>query len=306
MRYANNCTDLQLNNTAIALGKFDGIHLGHMLLIEQVLKLQERGLTGVVFTFEMKPNTIFDVSQMESIYTRQEKRQMLEATGVDCMIEYPFDDVFAGMEAEQFIQKILVDKLDAKYIIVGSDYRFGHNRIGNVDMLKYYGERLGFCVITFEKKKYENIVVSSTCIRSYIREGKMKEAANLLNRYYSITGVVTEGKRLGRTIDVPTANLLPERGKLYPPAGVYASRTILPNMDVVYGITNIGSNPTVNADRHTTVETHLFDFHKDIYGQEIRVELLEYLRPEKKFESLHALKQQIQTDIAIVKKNYLT
>lgn len=306
MKYIDDCKALQLNHTAVALGKFDGIHMGHALLLDQVKHLQDKGYTGVVFTFEMKPNQIFDVDALETIYTRQEKRTVMAETGIDYMIEYPFDDAFASMQPEFFIQRILVECLDAKYVIVGKDFRFGHNRIGNVDMLKFYGEKMGFHVIAVEKKEYENRVVSSTYIRKCISEGRLKEVNALLNRNYSITGTVTEGRRLGRTIGVPTANLLPEKGKLYPPAGVYASRILLSKRNSFYGITNIGNNPTIDAHNQITIETYIFDFDEDIYGRDICVELLEKVRGEKRFDSLEALKEQIHTDIDLVKKKYLT
>ncbi len=305
MKYIEDCRELQLNHTAVALGKFDGIHLGHALLLEHVKHLQAQGYTGVVFTFDMKENHIFDVHTMKTIYTRQEKRELMEETGIDYMVEYPFDDAFAAMQPEQFIQKILVQCLDARYIIVGSDFRFGHNRIGNVEMLRFFGKKYGFHVIVAEKKRYGDLIISSTYIRRCIKDGAVDEAAALMNRPYFMTGIVTEGRRLGRTIGVPTANLLPEKGKLYPSYGVYASRILLPDQRVLYGITNIGDNPTVDIHNPSTIETCILDFTGDLYGKEIRIALLEKLREEKKFDSLDALKVQIHADISFVRKKYL-
>lgn len=311
MKFIADFKTLQLNHTAVALGKFDGIHIGHALLLEHVKRLQDQGFTGVVFTFEMKPNRIFDINTLETIYTKQEKRTVMAETGIDYMIEYPFDDTFAAMPPEVFVEKILIECLDVKYVIVGEDFCFGHKRTGNVEMLRAYGEKFGFQVIAVEKKKYENRIVSSSYIRECISNGGLEEAAYMLNRNFCITGTVVEGRKLGRTIGVPTANLLPVKGKLYPPAGVYASRIHLPKENsfednIFYGITNIGDNPTIDEHNHITIETYIFDFDSDLYGKNICVELLEVIRMEKKFESVEALKEQIHEDIDFVKQKYLT
>lgn len=300
---------VQLNSaerTAVALGKFDGIHQGHMLLIEQVLKLQRQGYMGVVFTFDMRDNHVFDVSNMKTIYTSDEKAQVVSDTGIDVLVEYPFDDAFAATEPKAFIRDILVDMMRAEYVVVGSDYRFGRDRKGDVDTLIKYSDEYGYKVIVIDKLAQNDEVVSSTVIRKNISEGNVKAVIPMLGRPYSMTGEVVSGKQLGRTIGIPTANMLPEDHKLYPPAGVYASRIRMIHgahgchedpFRVYSGITNIGDNPTVNDKGNITIETNIFEFDKDIYGDIIKVELIEKIRGEKKFGSLEELKNQMSKDI---------
>lgn len=319
---------IQLNNgmrTAVALGKFDGLHEGHMLLIRRVLELQGLGYTGVLFTFDMKENSVFDVDGMRTIYTSEEKCRVAADTGIDMMIEYPFDDRFAGMEPEAFIRDVLAGMLGAAYIVVGADFRFGRDRLGDVDTLKEYATQYGYEVCAVEKLEIagttsggagikpdkEPQTVSSTTIRGLIAQGDMESVIPLLGRPYSMTGTVECGKQLGRTIGIPTANILPKSHKLYPPAGVYASRIRIEKQKhdalsdpyrVYYGITNIGDNPTVNDGGGVTIETNIFDFDDDIYGDIIRVELLRRVRGERRFDGVDELAAQMNRDIKAVKE----
>lgn len=298
----------KLNNTAVALGKFDGFHLGHMKLVENVLKLQKKGYTGVIFTFEIKKNSVFDVKNMQNIFTPEEKRMLADATGVRKYIEYPFDDDLAAMQPEDFVSEILVDILDARYVIVGSDFHFGFKRTGNVRTLEMLGRRYGFKVIVIEKETEQDEVISATRIRRLIKTGDIQYANMLLGRNYFIMGTVCEGRQLGRTIGFPTANIKSVPGKLYPPAGVYASRILIPEMQNVKltGITNIGTNPTVSTSENITIETHIFNFSKELYGKQIVVGLIDYVREEIKFPSVSSLQKQLEMDINLVKKKYLT
>ena len=166
--------------TAVALGKFDGIHQGHMLLIEQVLKLQRQGYMGVVFTFDMRENHVFDVSNMKTIYTSDEKAQVVSDTGVDVLVEYPFDDAFAATEPKAFIRDVLVDMMRAGYVVVGSDYRFGRDRKGDVDTLRSYADEYGYKVIVIDKLEQDDEVVSSTVIRKNISEGDVRSVIPML------------------------------------------------------------------------------------------------------------------------------
>lgn len=307
--------------TAVALGKFDGLHEGHMLLVRRVLELQKQGYTGVLFTFDMKENSVFDVESMKTIYTSGEKSRVCEDTGIDMMIEYPFDDSFAHMEPEAFVRDVLSGMLCAAYIVVGADFRFGRDRSGDVDTLKKYAAQYGYEVCVVEKLAIAGALpagaeikphtVSSTAIRGLIAKGAVESVIPLLGRPYSMTGKVECGKQLGRTIGIPTANILPERHKLYPPAGVYASRIRIDRKEhdatydtyrTYYGITNIGDNPTVNDSGSVTIETNIFDFGGDIYGDEIRVELLWRERGEKRFDSVDELTAQMNRDIEKVKE----
>lgn len=298
----------KFNNTAVALGKFDGFHIGHMKLIDNVLRLQKKGYTGVIFTFDMRKNSVFDVKKMQNIFTPDEKRMIANETGVRKYIEYPFDDDLATMMPEEFVRKILVDMLDARYVVVGSDYHFGFKRMGDVNTLMTLGRRYGFNVIVIEKETEKNDIISATRIRRLLNSGDIQYANLLLGRNYFIMGEVCEGRKLGRTIGFPTANIRPVQGKLYPPRGVYASKILIPEMHNVKlsGITNIGTNPTISTADKLTIETNIFDFNKDIYGRQIVIELIDYIREEIKFSSFKSLQVQLETDINLVKKKYLT
>ncbi len=288
--------------TVVALGKFDGFHQGHMLLLSEVLRLQKDGYTGVIFTFDIRENSVFQVSNMKNIMTSDEKYEFTKNLGVDIFIEYPFDDEFASMEPEAFVKDILVDRLHAKYVVVGTDFGFGRKKRGNVKLLQELESQYGYQVLVLEKKKIDDKIVSSTYIRELVKNGKMEDVTRFLGRPYLLSGHVVHGKELGRTIQVPTANLLPQRGKLYPAAGVYASKIQLENGNSFYGITNIGDNPTVSSDSRVTIETHIFDFDADIYEQKIFVELLHFIRGEKKFAGIPELKQQMDADIQTAKR----
>lgn len=289
--------------TAVALGKFDGFHLGHMLLVEEVKRLQDMGYTGVIFTFDMRKNSVFDVNDMQNIIASDEKYELAKETSADVLVEYPFDDEFAGMSPEQFIKNILVDMLHVKYVIAGEDYRFGKNRAGDIDTLKSLENKYGYTIISVEKKKIGDITVSSSYIRGLIAKGKVREAAEFLGRPYLMTGTVVHGKELGRTIQIPTANILPQKGKIYPASGVYTSKTTFSDGRAFYGITNIGENPTVSDKRRVTIETHIFEFDEEIYGEQIKVELLDFIRFEKKFADISELKKQMDADIDYAKIN---
>lgn len=315
---------IQLNKgmrTAVALGKFDGLHEGHMLLVRRVLELQKQGYTGVLFTFDKKENSVFDVESLKTIYTSDEKCRVCENTGIDVLLEYPFDDSFARMEPETFIRDVLSGMLCAAHIVVGADFRFGRDRSGDVETLREYAAQYGYEVCVLEKLEITGTpsggveikpqTVSSTTIRGLIAKGDMESVIPLLGRPYSMTGTVERGKQLGRTIGIPTANILPEAHKLYPPAGVYASRIRIDRKKhdatydtyrIYYGITNIGDNPTVNDSGSVTIETNIFDFDGDIYGDEIRVELLWRVRGEKRFDSVDELTSQMNRDIEKVKE----
>lgn len=305
--------ELNINaKSAVALGKFDGLHDGHMLLINRLLQYSEEGYTSIVFTFKYKKNSVFDVDTMKNIYTSEEKSDVIESFGIDILLEYPFDDEFAAMEPEIFIRDILVSMLHAGYIVVGEDFRFGRDRSGDVALLKKMSDIYGYKVMALPKKTSgDNQIISSTLIRDHIAAGNMEDAAKLMGRPYSIMGNVVKGKQLGRKIGIPTANILPERGKLYPPSGVYAARIRIVDADMdefhdtfrLYrGITNIGDNPTVNENGNITIETNIFDFDSDIYGKTIKIELISYIRAELKFADVDALINQMNKDIDLAQK----
>ena len=199
------------------------------------------------------------------------------------------------MEPEQFVKEILVDKLDAKVVVIGEDFRFGYKRRGDAQLLKELSSQYGYEVQVFEKVRVDGEIVSSTNIRKAIEDGNMEFAERMLGEPYSLSGEVVHGKKLGRELGMPTANVIPDKQKLLPPFGVYASKTLV---DGIWydGITNIGVKPTITEEKVRLAETFLFDYHGDLYGKEIRTNLYHFEREERKFESIDALKAQMEED----------
>ena len=229
----------------------------------------------------------------------EERRALLKKWGVDCLIECPFVESLAHMEAEDFVREILVKRLHVKYLAVGTDFHFGHNRKGSYQLLEAMQEECGFEVEVVEKACYDGEEISSTRIRRELEQGHMELVNQLLGYNFSVTGEVLHGRQIGRTLGLPTTNLLPPQVKLLPPNGVYLTRTIPMDGEEweYYGITNIGYKPTVGATEQKGVETYLFDYNGDLYGRKLRVEFLEFERPEQKFESLEVLKRRILSDV---------
>lgn len=288
-------TEFQLNHTAVTLGKFDGIHLGHQLLLHRILEKKE--LTSVMFTFDLHPCNLFSDQELRLIDTQEERIRFLERTGLAYLIAFPFTRDTAAMDPRVFVKEILVDKLGARLVVVGEDFRFGHKRAGDVELLSDLSGKYGFEVVSYPKLIEDGGVVSSTRIRSLIEAGRMEEAAALLGRPFSFLGLVIHGNKLGRTVGMPTANLRPEPGKLLPPDGVYVADIRMDGKERTYrGITNVGYKPTVGGETVPGVETWIFDFEGDLYGRELEVRLLSFVRPERKFESLQAVRAQVEHD----------
>lgn len=302
MEYIAGRTDFKLHNTAVTLGKFDGLHLGHQQLINLAVSYKKQGLTSVMFSFLLHPGNLFSDKEFELIYTEEEKLVKLNRCGIDVLVSYPFTEETRSMEPEAFIKEILVEKLDAKVIIVGNDFRFGFKRSGDVSLLKQYEKIYGFEVISCEKLKWKNEVISSSSIRRALKEGNLEAVNAMLGQPYSIRGEVAHGRKFGRTIGMPTTNLIPQSTKLLPPCGVYATKTLI---DGVYhpGVTNIGYKPTVGEEAFIGVETYIFDIEKDLYGEILEVDLFYYIRPELKFGSVEELITKMQEDI-IAARNY--
>lgn len=296
-------TEFELQNTAVTLGKFDGLHRGHQKLLSAIKKKRKDGLTPVVFTFGTMPAQLLSGKNKDLILTSVEKRFQLMKMGLDVFIEYPLDEKMLLMEPEDFIREILVDKLHAKYIVAGSDFRFGHNRRGDGDMLKQYGKQFGFQTDIIDKEQYEGHDISSTYIRSEIENGNMEKIRDMLGIPFSVLGIVQHGNKLGRTWGIPTANLIPDTDKLLPPNGVYTSKTLIGEKKWE-GITNIGYKPTVGGELKKGIETYLFDYDGDLYGKEILVYLHHFVRQEKRFDSLESLKAQMQHDIQTGKEYF--
>lgn len=288
-------TDFKLHNTAVSLGKFEGLHIGHRLLLDRIVSLKEKGYESVVFTFNLNPHNLFAEKDYQLIYTDVEKRKYLKKMGIDSVIAYPFTEKTACMEPEDFISNILVGQLDVKVIVVGSDFAFGHKRKGNVALLKEMSEIYGYELIVFEKVKLKDTVVSSSQIRVEISKGNMEVVQEMLGQPYMIAGEVIHGNQIGRTLSMPTINILPDSSKLLPPNGVYVSTTLIDGRHY-QGVTNIGYKPTVAGGEKKGVETYIFDFEGDLYGRTLEVYLYNYQRSEEKFPSLEALKIQLKQD----------
>lgn len=289
MKIINNL-DFQLQNTAVCIGKFDGIHSGHRILIEEVKK---GGLTPVMFTFHSDKG--------KRIYSTKEKYELAEKLGIEVLIEIPLDEKFRHQQPIEFVFELLVKRCDAKKVVVGTDFCFGYQRQGNATCLQMMGKQYGFETIVIEKLRQEGEVVSSTRIRDKIRSGKIEEANALLAEPYRIKGIVRKGNQIGRKMKTPTANIVPDEKKELPPSGVYAVKVEVEG-EIYCGISNLGVKPTVSKEGIVGLETWLFDVSLDLYGKEITVYFIAFQRREKKFDSLVALQKQIKEDTEMVKR----
>lgn len=294
MRYIRG-TELKVDTkTAVALGKFDGMHKGHQDLIREMRALRQEEVRSVVFTFGVSPYALLKGAKKFLLMTNKEKEEYCREAGVDLLVEYPFTDEVCHMSPEDFIRRVLVEELHVRYVIVGRDFCFGYQRRGNVALLKEYEKTYGYETRVLEKRTDETgREISSTYVREELLKGAMEKVADLLGRPYEASGPVIHGRQLGRTFGIPTINLAPEEDKLLPPKGVYVSRVRLDGR-VFGGVTNIGVKPTVSDEGRIGLETFLFDFEGEIYGEMARVELLSFIRPEKKFASLAELEAEIR------------
>lgn len=298
MEIISNTTEFYLNReTAAAVGKFDGIHIGHRRLLSEVLDRKKEGLTAAVFTFEPAPAVFFGSSDGKELTTREEKRILFERMGVDVLIEYPLNSLTANMRPEDFVRQVLADRMKVRYIAAGSDLSFGAGGAGDGRLLCAMGEELGYSVCMIDKVRFGDQEVSSTYVRSQVEAGNMLLAGQLLGMPYTIMGKVCHGNRIGSThLDMPTVNLLPGPDKLLPPRGVYFSSVTYGNQRY-RAISNVGYKPTVAQKAELGVESYLYDFHEDIYGEHIEVSLHEFKRPEQKFNGLEELKTKLREDI---------
>ena len=283
--------------TIITLGTFDGVHIGHKKILERVIQNTENEkYESLVLTFFPHPRMVLQEDcDIELLNTIDEKIDLLDEIGLENLVIHPFDEMFSRLTAEEFVKTVLVDRFDIHKIIIGHDHRFGRNRTANIDDLIAYGEQYNFEVEQISVQEINEISVSSTKIRQALIEGKMTLANDYLGYEYFLTGIVVQGKQLGRTIDFPTANIeIKENYKLIPQNGVYIVKSIIEDK-VIFGMMNIGFNPTVNGENRS-IEVHYFDFNADIYHQNVRVSILKRIRSEQKFSSVSALKTQLETD----------
>lgn len=277
-------------DTVVVMGKFDGVHLGHRLLFDRAMsEAEKRQCKSVAFTFDR------NLSGGRVISAPDEKRSLIEAQGIDILIEYPFTEIMS-MEAETFVKEILVKRLRAKVVVAGRDCGFGKNRSGNAGLLSRLSHELGFEAVILDKVSVNNQTVSSTLARNLIENGNMEGASAILGHEFFIRGCVVFGNQLGRTWDFPTINMLPDENKIMPPNGVYASKVLLDGM-WKNGVTNIGRKPTVDSHNEIiSVETYIFDYDGDLYGKTLDVRLYHFIREEKRFASFEELKAQITKD----------
>lgn len=302
MEIIQGTTDFQLyTESAVAIGKFDGVHVGHRRLLEEIIEQKKNGLQACVFTFDPAPAVLFGLSDGKELTEKSVKREIFALMGVDVLIEFPLTLETAAIAPEVFVSEILTGRMQACFIAAGADISFGAGGAGDMKLLREMSGDLGFQVKLVEKVCVDGVEVSSSYIRRQVEQGNMELAGRLLGAPYLVSGSVVHGNRVGRTLGFPTVNLLPGENKLLPPNGVYYSK-------VYYGgrnypaISNVGCKPTVTEEGTVGVESYLYDFDSDIYGQEIKVELLSFLRPEQRFADVEALKKQLQEDIAAGKR----
>jgi len=289
-------------NACVTIGNFDGAHLGHQLLFAEVVQRAYRcNGTSVAVTFDPHPLQVLRPQGIKLISTCDQKIELIEHAGIDVLIVIPFSMEFAGITADYFINDILLKTIGVKELVVGYDYAFGKNRVGNIEFLKAQGAAKGFSVTVVAAHYEKDFLVSSTIVRELVADGRMVDARTLLGRYYQIRGEVQLGQqRGGKEIGFPTANLNMEKEDLIPKMGVYVCQVICDGK-CYGGVLNIGLNPTFGEDR-LVAETHIFDFNQDIYGKPIKVNLLQFLRSEKKFSGIAELSTQISKDVIIARK----
>ncbi len=287
--------------TILTLGTFDGVHIGHKKILERVIQskdsaTQNNAYESLVLTFFPHPRMVLqEKSEIKLLNTISEKIDLLEKIGIENLVIHPFDENFSRLSAEEFVSKVLVQQFNIQKIIIGHDHRFGRNRTANIDDLIAFGKQYGFEVEQISVQEINAISVSSTKIRKALEEGDIALANKYLGYSYFLAGTIIKGKQLGRTIGFPTANLkIEENYKLIPKNGVYIVGSLI-NQKTVYGMMNIGFNPTVDGENHS-IEIHFFDFDKDIYHQKISVSILHRIRSEEKFESISLLKTQLEKD----------
>lgn len=293
-----NCNEKVIEGyTGVGLGNFDGLHIGHMSLINILIREAKlNGFKSVVYTFSKHPGNILRKKLFTPLLTTESKKiELLNETALDCLYFDNFDEEYSRMTPEEFVKKILVDKLNVKIVVAGFDYRFGYNGEGNAALLKELGKKYKFKAIIIPSIKIDDEVVSSTKIRQYVSKGDMDNVFKLLGRHYSVTAEVISGRRVGNTIGFPTANISPEGYLILPRNGVYITKTLL-DEKLYKSMTNIGYNPTFEAEKKLTVETHIIDFERNIYGSRIEVFFLKKIRDEKKFNSIEELKDKIKSD----------
>ncbi|AZA57447.1 bifunctional riboflavin kinase/FAD synthetase [Chryseobacterium shandongense] len=281
---------------ALSLGMFDGVHLGHKSIVDELIKVgSENNLETAVLTFWPHPRFVFNPNEnLKLLNTLEEKQFLLEKCGIDTLFLKEFDEEFRNLTGEEFVRQILVDKLNIKYLIIGYDHSFGKNKSGNFELLQKLSGELGFEVERMEAINIHENNISSTKVRNALLAGNIKEANEMLGYYYSVSGTVVHGKKLGRTIGYPTANIETDPIKLLPKKGAYIVEVFIKD-EQYKGMLSIGTNPTVNGEK-LTVEVYILDFEGDIYDEKITVAFRDFLHDEIKFEGLEKLIERLDED----------
>ena len=293
--------------TVLTFGKFDGVHIGHQKIFSSVFRIsEEEGLRSAVLSFTMEKDSFFLQGRKDMLSTEDEHFTRLKNAGFNEVYLYPLTVEAARMSPEDFVKIILIDALKVKQLVVGTDCSFGYKGAGDVALLQSLEEKYGFRLTVVDKVLTENsagmkVEVSSSYIRKALEEGRVEEAAKLLGREYSINGTVVHGKAIGRSLSFPTANIFPKEGKLTPKEGVYYTR-VMALGEEYDAMTNIGRNPSISAENPLTIESHLLDFDRDIYGEKIRVSFVRRIREQKQFPNLEDLKAQLKTDLLTVEQ----
>ncbi|MCR5283886.1 MAG: riboflavin biosynthesis protein RibF [Lachnospiraceae bacterium] len=314
MELINQTTEFHIDEPcAVAIGKFDGIHLGHRALLSEVLAARKQGLKTAVFTFDPSPGAYFRSLSIEplgpfrELLTVEEKRSLFEEMGIDYLVEYPFGRDTAAVMPEDYVNRFLLDQMHARLIVAGEDVSFGRNGAGDAETLEELAEAYNMdpardasdrvSIRIIPKVCLGGREISSTLVRECVHEGDMEKAAEYLGQPFVIRGMVQRGNRIGHSLGMPTANLYPKENKLLPPNGVYFSESVTQDGLIRRGITNIGSKPTIGeAVPRISVETYLFDFDQELYDRTLEVQILHFCRAEQKFFGLDELREQMQKD----------
>jgi len=284
-------------SSVVTIGTFDGVHIGHQKIISKIVDTAKRdGLKAVILTFFPHPRMVLQKDQgIKLINTIEEKAKLLNKLGVDTLVVKEFTKEFSRLSASEFVNQVLIEKLNVNHIIIGYDHRFGKNRAANIDDLKEFGNVHDFKVTEITAQEVNDVAVSSTKIREALLDGNIKKANTFLGYKFMLSGTIVKGKGIGRQLQFPTANIkIKEDYKLIPKRGAYIVKSKIDDQNV-FGMLNIGVNPTVNGVSET-IEVNFFNFKKDIYSQYIEVEFLNRIRDEQKFESVDALKLQLAKD----------
>jgi riboflavin kinase/FMN adenylyltransferase len=301
----------QIKNPVVTIGTFDGVHIGHQKIIQQLI-LEAKKIEGesVLITFHPHPRLVLfpDNHNLQLLQTQTEKLQTLAENGLENVIILPFSKEFSQLSALDFVQTVLYKCLQAKKIIIGYDHQFGNDRKGNIDFLITHARDFNYEVIEIPAEEINEVNVSSTKIRTALQDGSVEIANAYLNKPFELTGTVVKGKQLGRTIGFPTANLeLNDSTKLIPANGVYAVSVTINNEEKHYnGMMNIGFRPTVSQEQKQTIEIHLFDFQDNLYDSHLKVSLYKRIRKEEKFVNLASLKSQLSKDEAAIRSYFTT